>query len=151
MTFFEDLTGRFGEIHAELIHAIDGLPAEALDWLPGGEMNSLSVLVVHLVGAEKYWIGAVALGEPTDRVREQEFSVQGLGLEELKKRILDANVYICQALTRFSPADLETSRKSPRNEKVFSVGYCLLHALEHSALHLGHIQITRQLWDQRGI
>lgn len=151
MTYFEDLTGRFDEIHAELIHAIDGLPAEALDWLPGEEMNSLSVLVVHLVGSEKYWIGAVALGEPTDRVREEEFKVQGLGLEELKRRILDANAYIRQALARFSLADLDAPRKSPRNEKVFSAGWCLLHALEHSALHLGHIQITRQLWDHRAI
>ena len=25
----------------------------------------------------------------------------------------------------------------------------LAHALEHTALHLGHIQITRQLWEQR--
>jgi hypothetical protein len=26
----------------------------------------------------------------------------------------------------------------------------LAHALEHTALHLGHMQITRQLWEQRG-
>jgi hypothetical protein len=93
----------------------------------------------------------VALGEPTDRVREEEFRVRGLDLEELKRRILDANAYISQALTRFSHADLETPCKSPRNDKIFSAGWCLLHALEHSALHLGHIQLTRQLWDHRGI
>jgi ankyrin repeat protein len=30
------------------------------------------------------------------------------------------------------------------------VAWCLAHALEHTALHLGHMQITRQLWEQRG-
>ena len=30
-----------------------------------------------------------------------------------------------------------------------TVGWALLHALEHTALHAGHIQMTRQLWDQR--
>ena len=27
--------------------------------------------------------------------------------------------------------------------------WCLAHALEHTALHLGHMQIMRQLWRQR--
>ena len=29
----------------------------------------------------------------------------------------------------------------------FTVAWCLLHALEHSAVHLGHMQIVRQLWE----
>jgi len=28
------------------------------------------------------------------------------------------------------------------------VAWALLHALDHTAQHLGHMQITRQLWDQ---
>jgi uncharacterized damage-inducible protein DinB len=148
-TFFDDLLDRFHELHADLARAINGLPAEALDWVPGPEMNSISILVVHLVGAESYWIGAVALGEPTDRVREEEFAVKGLGTDELKRRLTAAELYARNALARFSLPDLEAIRKSPRNEKTFSVGWCLAHALEHTALHLGQIQLTRQLWDQK--
>jgi hypothetical protein len=29
------------------------------------------------------------------------------------------------------------------------VGWALCHILKHTALHLGHLQITRQLWEQR--
>ena len=29
------------------------------------------------------------------------------------------------------------------------VAWCLLHNLEHVAIHLGHVEILRQLWDQR--
>lgn len=32
----------------------------------------------------------------------------------------------------------------------FSVSWSLLHVLDHTAIHLGHIQLTRQLWEQSG-
>ncbi|HTX91550.1 MAG TPA: DinB family protein [Anaerolineales bacterium] len=147
--FYDDLTDRFREVHADLAKVLDGLTTEALDWIPGTGMNSVSVLIVHLVAAERYWIGAVALGEPTQRVREDEFEIKGLGRDELKRRLDEADEFTKSALARFSPADLEALRKSPRNEKTFRVGWCLTHALEHSALHLGHLQMTRQLWDER--
>jgi uncharacterized damage-inducible protein DinB len=149
MSFQDDLFDRFHEIHTDLMKAVDGLPGAALDWTPGAETNSINVLIVHLTASEKYWIGAVALGEPTDRVRDEEFQARGLTAAELNQRLTAADEYVRQALPRFTLADLETVRKSPRNEKAFSVGWCLLHALEHSALHLGHIQLTRQLWEQK--
>ncbi len=73
-TFCDDLFDRFHELHTDILHAIDGLPAEALDWVAGEDMNSINVLVVHLTGAERYWIGAVALGEPTTRVHAKKNS-----------------------------------------------------------------------------
>jgi uncharacterized damage-inducible protein DinB len=146
--FYEDLFDRFHELHTDLGKTIDGLPVEALDWVSGPEMSSISVMVVHLAGAERYWIGAVALGEPTDRVRAQEFEVKGLSLGELRTRLTEADEYAREALARFSLADLEEPRQSPRNDKTFRVGWCLTHALEHTAIHLGHIQLTRQLWEQ---
>jgi uncharacterized damage-inducible protein DinB len=149
MSFQDDLFDRFHEIHTDLMKAVDGLPGAALDWTPGAETNSINVLIVHLTASEKYWIGAVALGEPTDRVRDEEFQARGLTAAELNQRLTAADEYVRQALPRFTLADLETVRKSPRNEKAFSVGWCILHALEHSALHLGHIQLTRQLWEQK--
>jgi uncharacterized damage-inducible protein DinB len=112
-------------------------------------MNSINVLVVHLTASEKYWIGAMGLGEPTDRVRDEEFQARGLTVDELKQRLNAADEYARQALPHFTLPDLATVRKSARSEKTFTVGWCLLHALEHSALHLGHIQLTRQLWEQK--
>jgi uncharacterized damage-inducible protein DinB len=147
MSFHEDLFSNFSELHADTVKAIDGLPANALDWTPGPEMNSISVLVVHLTGAERYWIG-VALNEPPDRDRDAEFKIKNLSLDALKSLLFSADEYTRQALNRLSTSDLETIRQSPRNTKSFSVGWCLAHALAHTALHTGHIQLTRQLWDQ---
>ena len=149
MSFSEDLNDRFRELHAEAAKAIECLPIDALDWVPGQEMNSIAVLVVHLAGAERYWIG-VAINEPSTRDREAEFKTQGLSVSMLKANLVSADEYAGQALTHFSLADLERVRQSPRNDKAFSAGWCLVHALEHTALHTGHIQLTRQLWEQEG-
>lgn len=149
MSFQDDLIDRFSELHADIIKAIEGLPAQALDWVPGPEMNSMAVLVVHLTGAERYWIG-VALNEPPERDRQAEFKTAGLSAEDLKAHLTVEEAYCRDALKRLTLADLESARLSPRNAKSFSAGWCLLHALEHSALHLGHIQLTRQLWEQKG-
>ena len=146
--FYNDLLDRLSELHAEIEKSLDGLPCDALDWVPGPEMNSITVLVAHLTCAEKYWIG-VAINEPPERDRAVEFLTKGLGLEELKARVVSTEDFARQALTSLSIKDLETLRHSPRNDKTFSVGWCLAHALEHSAIHTGHIQLTRQLWDMR--
>jgi DinB superfamily len=146
--FYNDLMDRLSELHAEIEKSLDGLPSDALDWVPSPEMNSITVLVTHLTGAEQYWIG-VAVNEPPERDRAVEFLTKGLGLEELKARVVSTEDFARQALTSLSIKDLETLRHSPRNDKTFSVGWCLAHALEHSAIHTGHIQLTRQLWDLR--
>ena len=147
MSFYEDLIDRFRELHADSAKTLENLPEKALDWIPGPEMNSVATLVVHLTSAERYWIG-VALNEPPERDREAEFKTKNLSVEALKALLVSADEYARQAMSRLSLSDLETVRLSPRNAKSFSVGWCLGHALEHTALHTGHIQLTRQLWDQ---
>jgi len=147
--FFDDLFDHFFELHTEIQKAVDGLPPEALDWVPGLEMNSIAVLVIHLTGAERYWIG-VAVNEPPDRDREVEFRTKGLNADELKAHLVLADNHARQALARFSLPGLEAVCQSPRNAKAFTSGWCLAHALEHTALHTGHIQLTRQLWEKKG-
>ena len=149
MALYTDLYSLFHEVHDDLVKAIDGLPPEALDWVPGAEMNSITVLVVPLCGAERYWLGDVALGDPSGRVREEEFKARGLTADELRQRLAAADEYARQALSRLSAENIESIRVSPRDGKAFPLGGCLTYALKHSALHLGHIQLTRQLWEQK--
>jgi hypothetical protein len=46
---------------------------------------------------------------------------------------------------------LETERTHPRHGNQVSVAWALLHALEHAATHVGHIQLTVQLWHQKSV
>ena len=147
-TFFTDYTNLLEERHNEILGAIEGLPPAALDWSPGADMNSINVLVFHLTGAERYWIGNVAAQDPKERDRNAEFRVHGVEMDVLKKRLADNLEYAQQALSNFTSQDLETERISGRDERRFTVAWALLHALEHTTLHLGQIQLTRQLWEQ---
>jgi len=146
---FEDYLGRLQELHAEIEHAIEGLPLEALDWSPGPHMNSLCALVAHAIGAQRYWVGDAVGRDPSGRNREAEFRACGMDAGTLKSGLDETLAHTRGALEELTLQDLDTLRVSPRNGREFTVAWALAHALEHTALHAGHAQITRQLWDQR--
>lgn len=147
--FCEDYLKNLQELHSDIQSAVEGLPHTALDWSPGHSLNSLSVLIVHLTGAERYWLGDVVARVPSGRDREAEFQVRDIGIETLTNRLTDGLVYARSLLEMLTLQDLETSRISPRNKREVTVAWALNHALKHTALHAGHIQITRQLWEQQ--
>jgi uncharacterized damage-inducible protein DinB len=99
---------------------------------------------VHMAAAQRYWIGDVALGESSNRDRASEFEVGGLSLEELLARLENSERYLAGALTQLTLEDLNAVRVSPRNEKEVTVGFCLVHALAHTALHVGHLQLMAE-------
>lgn len=149
--FFVDYVDRLGGLHAECISAIDGLSQEALDWIPKPGMNSIGILIVHIVGAERYWLGDVMMKEPSGRNRDQEFLTQGLEPPELTHRLDGALAYVQESLEKFSLEDLTEIRISPRDGQEFTIGWALLHVLNHTALHLGHIEATRHMWEMRSV
>lgn len=151
--FFQDYLQRLTDLHQDILHAIEGLPPEALDWTPiqqaTGEMNAINVLVTHICGAERYWIGDIACGDDSNRVRAEEFQVSGMDAGILTAKINNATHYAQSALENLTIDDLAKDGTSHHDRRVFTVGWALLHALEHTATHLGHIQITRQMWDEK--
>ncbi|MBZ0294266.1 MAG: DUF1572 domain-containing protein [Anaerolineae bacterium] len=150
--FFADYLERLNTLSDNFVATFEDLPDEALDWVPGEDMNSFCVLVVHTTGSARYWIGDAALGESSNRHRDSEFQAHGLSHADLKARFSALEVYAQDGLARLTLADLGTTRSitSPYGEnREVVASWALLHALEHTALHLGHAQITRQLWEQR--
>jgi hypothetical protein len=148
-SFYANYLSNLREFHAEIRTAVKGLPQNVLDWTSGADMNSLNVLVVHLIGAECYWIGDVIAGAASGRDRDSEFKVQGLSEDELVQKLSEIEIYIQEALEPFVLQSLDETRISPRNGREVTVGWALCHALKHTALHVGHIQITRQLWERQ--
>lgn len=148
--FFKDYLDHIEKTHNDFKNAIAGLSVEALDWVPGKEMNSLCVLVVHTMGAARYWVGDVAAQIMSDRDRATEFQAHGMDEAALVKKLDDTLIFIRDTLEKFTVQDLDAQRTSRNHPgKTFTVGYCFVHALEHDGEHLGHAQITRQLWDQK--
>lgn len=149
LAVLEDYLERLGALHADVQRAIAGLPQAALDWLPGPDMNSLCALIVHTCGAERYWIGGVVGRDPSARDRAAEFRAAGLDEVALREHLDESLACARGVLEELALRDLEALRVSPRDGREFTVAWCLAHALGHTAIHLGHMQIARQLWDQR--
>jgi uncharacterized damage-inducible protein DinB len=148
-TFFKDYLNLLQDCHNGILQAIEGLPAEALDWVPGEDMNSISVLVFHTTGSVRFWIGDIASQESSNRDRDAEFRVRGVGVDILEKRLADNLEYARGVLEKMSLQDLERTRVRPSDGREFTVAWAVMHALEHATSHLGQIQITRQLWEQK--
>lgn len=147
--FYEAYLDRLQEYHRAATAAVQGLPQAALDWTPSPEMNSIGVLIVHLCGAERYLIGEVIGGDPAQRDRPAEFRAQGVSSQDLIQRLQDGLAYTRRILEPLRLADLESEREWRREDAQKSVAFVLAHALAHAALHVGHLEITRQLWDLR--
>ncbi len=106
ISFIDDILDLLLESHAEIEKEVKELPGEALDWIPGSGMNSISVLVVHLVGAERYWIG-VAGDQPPARDREAEFKTTGMSANDLLSILSAGNDFARMHLSRMQLSDLQ--------------------------------------------
>ena len=149
--FFGDLLRLLEEKHADFAAALDGLPPEAVNWQPGDGMNSLAALAFHTAGAERFWIGDVALRDTLARDRPGEFATTGISAGQAAARLQWSLDYAAGAFERLALADLDAPRVNPRNGGETTAAWALLHALEHTAMHAGHAQMTRQLWEARAL
>src|SRR5919202_678543 len=118
----------------------------AMHWSPGPDMNSVAVLLAHLAGVLQEGLD-LARSAPPRRVRAQEFQTRGALSADMLRRV-DAVVDDARdTLPRLSLTDLDNVRQD--EDGTVTCGWVLLHALDHAYLHLGHVQITCQLWRQR--
>lgn len=141
---------RIDDLRGQIRKLIADLPVEALNWRPvEGEddhaTNSLSVMAIHVAGAEHYWIGEVVGGLPATRNRDQEFVTQVESVEPLLERLDAVAAESRSVLEKVTAADLEKTYQV--RQFTCSGRWSILHVIDHTALHLGHMQITYQLWN----
>jgi len=82
------------------------------------------------------------------RVRDEEFLAHAT-LADLRDRAASFLTDVHPLLDRLTEADLaaEAAPEVGRPDERWSLATCLLHAVDHAALHLGHVQVQRQLWE----
>ena len=75
---FDEYLERLSTLHDGFKTAVHNLPPEALDWQPGPDMNTFNVIISHVAGSERFWIGDMVGQDPSGRVRAEEFQQKGL-------------------------------------------------------------------------
>jgi hypothetical protein len=134
-------------IHKQLRQELDGLDDEAVNWVPGDDMNSMTVMVTHMLGAEEE-IFQFTRGESAGRDRDAEFAVGPRTASELSARIDTADEVLRAELDKLTLEDLGAPRSRP-DTPARPGAWWLLRNYGHTQLHLGHVQLTRQLYLRR--
>jgi uncharacterized damage-inducible protein DinB len=127
------------------VFKLEGLDAEQLRWRPSPTANSLGVIVVHLGYAERLWIRAIWAGEPMDMEwRSHMFELpDGWGYEEIVGFYREETAQVDAVLDRAVSFDL----RSAGDLRPTTLRWAVLHLIEETARHAGHMDITRELLD----
>ncbi len=148
----ETYAERLKDRRTELLKALDGLDADALNWRPLAEgTNSIAVIAAHAVGSEKQWLHQFVGQKQVERNRKAEFTTRaedGAAYVDSLKAIYAAVALESQdVLAALQAADLDAVRTTTQGPR--TVRWAILHSLEHYSEHLAQIWLTRQLWDNR--
>ncbi len=143
------LVARLDEMWEGLLRDAAGADETRFHWTPGAEFNSVAILLRHLAGSERYWIGEAIGGIPSHRERDKEFLHDQPRRADVLRAVDEARRVTRQVLTPLSMADLQAettpsvTRGTPprRPTKLWS----LLHYIEHLGYHRGQALLLLKL------
>lgn len=132
---------------------IAAIPADDLNtWKPAmsiagdEETNTFAALGVHIAGAGEFMTLIAVDHAPVTRDREAEFHATATH-DELKTRFNAWLVKLRRQLDRLTEAELAAKNTHDRYlDRNWTNAQVMLHALDHTALHVGHAEIQKQLW-----
>jgi hypothetical protein len=149
----------FDEKYREVAALLDGLPTEALLWKPfecspwQGECNPIGQIVAHSVSSTvyllrraEYVLGRREWADVDGDEGSEEFGPANHDPAYLQARAARTQAYVHSFLDSLTPADLDAARPHPKRPRELAVRYDIGHAVEHLSQHIGHAQLTRQLW-----
>ncbi|KPL06375.1 hypothetical protein AMJ86_08650 [bacterium SM23_57] len=136
--FIETLKEQDKQIE-EMLSDID---PQGINWRPKHNVNSIYVLITHIIGSRSYWINQVIGGQDIQRNRDAEFSSWGNDIQKLISNLHDTTTRCISTLENLRPQDFTMARQI--RGKQYTVPWCLVHAIEHSGYHLGQIRLLKK-------
>jgi hypothetical protein len=158
----------------QMLDVADRLGDERVNERPlGPETNAVAALVVHCCGVTEFWVGHVALGRPSDRDRESEFS-RTATVDELHATVDATLDRVSEDLDAIDAGKTQADRTgrqflegrgdggfADRRRKSRSLrrlleggdesdGAIVLHVLEELYQHLGHMELAADALAVRG-
>lgn len=149
----QDLISALERLLQQFVTLGKGLSAEALDWKPGPETNSPAAILTHAIGASQHWLVAYVGNRPNDRDRDAEFRAGGGEVSDLPQRVERCLSAIRQVLQPITTAQLDAPCAALAQQQGPYQGFtnreAILHVIEHLGTHVGHLELTLQLWQMQ--
>jgi hypothetical protein len=141
-TMLDGQAERFGKV-------VEGMPEEALNWRPGNEeTNSVAQLIRHTTAVQGVLLGR-ALGDAPEHDHEHSLRNDPATKEELRGLIADAKAAKDQYLAKLDGMDMSEMLPNQSRGPVLRA-HSVIHTADHGQEHLGHAELAKQLWEQRG-
>jgi uncharacterized damage-inducible protein DinB len=136
-------------LRAEMLKHCEGLSAEALNWKPPvKDTNTLYQLITHVTGSDGFWLLSIIGGIDVKRDRAAEFTASGNDLSAVRA-LIESNAARSNAILRKLTLD-DLARVHETNLGARDGRWCIMHIVEHWSRHVGHAELTRQLWEAMG-
>ena len=130
------------------ISTLHDLDRDQLRWRPAPSANPLGVILRHLGLAERLWLRAIFAGEPMDMTWRQHM------FDDLPDEWGIADVvafYRAETAAADAVLDAASSFDEPSRGPIraTTLRWAVIHLIEETARHAGHMDITRELIDGR--
>lgn len=145
-TGFLHVAGRYLDLAFDQMLDLVERVGDRLDDRPLGlTTNAVGALVFHCTEVCEFWLGHAALGRPSDRHRDEEFST-ALPVDELRTRVAAA-----RAQAHSDLAALEAGRGVTTDLRgVLPAGgndaSVVLHVVEELFQHIGQMELTADVF-----
>jgi len=134
-------------LHDDIFKAVEPLGDAEMNWAHPHLSNTIGILLRHIAGSERYWIGEVVGGRALHRKRDAEFAHEQLKKGPLVENLRRAHEEVQELVRSLTAADLVASidvewRGSMRR---VTKGWAILHSIQHTGYHLGQIQLFKKM------
>ncbi|MBM3960137.1 MAG: DUF1572 domain-containing protein [SAR202 cluster bacterium] len=145
-----DLLAEIERIHEAAKKAVRKAGDAGVKWTPAvPDANSIAVIVTHMCGSEAQWVHKYIGGRNVERNRDSEFKTPINTAKGLVEALDKAGAATRQALEKETSATLNRAVTSHNPAIAKNARDCVLHSLSHQATHIGHLEMTLQLWENR--
>ena len=148
--FLSDYLNSIEVLFGDFAGLFEGLPQEALDWTPGPRPARWPCWPSTLPAPRAIAsVKSVSARSPraTGRRSLQPAAWTPPGCKPTCNETVE---HARQSLRQLTMEDLPRMRPMPGRGMEVTISQALLQALEHANQHLGHAQLTLQMWQQRG-
>ena len=137
----------------EIMGKLEELSNEQLNQpLPVFDANTVFAIATHAVGMGEFWVLTLVGDRPSNRNRTAEFQAVGESkalIARYQQWLTDTHALLDTlpetAMTRVVEPPFEFRSTGGLQAGPLTVRDCLYHVMEHTATHLGHIQLSADL------
>jgi len=134
-------------LHTDFHRVVEPLTDQEINWRHPYLSNTIGILLRHVAGSERYWIGEVVGGRPAQRNRASEFGHEPLSKGPLVEDLREAQAVATAVLERLTAADLlaEVEVTFRGRTSQATRAWAILHSLQHASYHLGQVQLFKKM------